>query len=184
VLDPLEEMYKALQERRKVPRDRWRELQVVCDVLNASKVRRYALLRAWDSYQDMLRRHAFEKGNFLLEAKDGGWGTFKNPKLGRIGISKKIGRALAALIEHGEGGHIKTCSCGRSFVARRNTRKYCGERCKQAARYSDEYRKQKANYMKRHRKVLDEMAKAPLRFHKKTLPKRPTGVPLSLSFSR
>jgi hypothetical protein len=173
--DPLDEMFKALQESRKVPRDRWRELQVVCDVLNASKVRRYALLRAWTSYQEMLRRHDLERNNFLLEAKDGGWGSFKNPKLGRIGISKRIGRALAALIEYGEGGHLKTCGCGMTFVARRTTRKYCGERCKQAARYTDEYRKDKAKYMKKYRKVLTELTKTPLRFQK-THPKSASRV--------
>jgi hypothetical protein len=166
-VDPLQDMLKQVVERRKVKTDRWRELQVVCDVLNGSKARSYALLRAWDRYQEILRRHATEEDRFLQEAKDGGWGTFKHPVLGRIGISKKIGRALAALIEHAHGGHIKTCRCGTSFVAKRSTRKYCSEHCKQSTRDTDEYRKEKAAYMKDYRKRLEDLAKVPLTFRKK-----------------
>ena len=167
MVDLFEDMANEALERRKVKTDRWIELQVVCDVLNGRKAPSYALLRAWDRYRGMLRDHARKESLFLQEAKDGGWGTFKHPVLGRVGISRKIGRALAALIEHGDGGHIKTCRCGRAFVAKRSTRKYCSERCKQLARTTAEYRKEKADYMRKHRDTLKAMNKTRIRFAKK-----------------
>lgn len=158
------ERRRAEQKRRKA--NRWNELQVVCDVLNASKLRQYALHRALERYNDMIVRHDMEKSLFLHEVQDGGRGTFKNRALGRVGISRRIGRALCALIEHGSA-HIKTCRCGVTFVAKRSTRKHCSENCKQSARLTNEYKQQKAGYMRDYRKTLKEMSKKPIRIAKK-----------------
>jgi hypothetical protein len=166
MFDFSEEMKRRAVEKEKRKANRWPELQALCDVLNGGKAHTYALQRAWQGYRQMVLRHDAEMSQFLHEVQDGGWGTSKNPSLGRVGISRKIGRALRALIEHGSS-HLKTCHCGTKFVAKRRGRKHCSERCKQAVRLTNDYRKQKAAYMRGYRKTLETMSRTSIRFEKR-----------------